>query len=43
MNINCRGYWLGEYFIGRIPNGRWIKFISQEEYLEYMEENTWPE
>lgn len=40
---NRYGYMAGEYYRGRLPTGRWITFLSEEDYIEYMEEHGWLE
>ena len=32
------GYYTQSGYRGLLPNGRWMLFVSDEEYIEYLEE-----
>ena len=32
------GYWTAYCFIGKLPDGTWMKFETERAYLEYLKE-----
>lgn len=31
-----KGYWSGYSWMGKLPDGSWMAFSSEEEYLDYL-------